>query len=76
MALLKYNNHLRSSNNVEFDKIHSPGHPTGWSGIYRCTVCGREVVSVAGHPLPPQNHHQHPANEPIRWKLNVASDHA
>jgi hypothetical protein len=32
-----------------------------------------EVTSVAGYPLPPQNHHQHtPAQGAIVWQLRVA----
>jgi len=71
MALYKYGNYLQHVSIDEFDKLYSPGDRTGWSGIYRCEVCGREVVHTNDKPLPPQNHHQHPQNHPIRWRIIV-----
>ncbi|CAE6880520.1 hypothetical protein [Paraburkholderia domus] len=76
MAQYQYANILTHVNNAAFDALHTPGHLTPFSGIYRCEVCGIEVVSVHNHPLPPQNHHQHvPGLGPIRWRLIVASTH-
>jgi hypothetical protein len=70
--LYKYGNWLTQSNDAKFDEIHEPGDSTPYSGIYRCEGCGKEVTSVAGHPLPPQNHHQHePSQGKIRWRLAV-----
>ena len=43
--------------------------------IYRCEVCGHEDISTYNHPLPPQNHKQHPPGVPIRWRLIVAAHH-
>jgi hypothetical protein len=63
----------QSPDNVaEFRKIYRPGEHTPWSGIYRCTGCGHEVVHTNGHPLPSQNHSSHASGlPPIRWQLVV-----
>jgi hypothetical protein len=72
MALYKYPEYVRKTNDTDFDIEYRPGEPTPHSGIYRC-ICGREDVSERGNPLPSQNHEQHPQGQPIRWKLNVRS---
>ena len=66
-AVLKY------KDDEIFNMLHKPADTVPSSGIYRCVVCGREVCCNAGDPLPPQNHHQHCSNDPIRWKLIVLS---
>ena len=73
MAWYKYGQHLQQKPSIdEFDKDYKPGDITNWSGIYRCEGCGREVVSTSGHPLPPQNHHQHTRDQgSIRWRILV-----
>ena len=72
MALYKYVNVLKASQDAAFDAIHSPGATTPHSGIYRCQGCGHEIASNAGNPLPPQNHHQHGTGQgTIRWQLVV-----
>lgn len=74
MAVYKYSQHLQQSNHQAFDQIHRPGDVTPFSGIYRCEGCGKNEVSASGHPLPPQNHHQHtPSQGSIRWRLAVAT---
>lgn len=74
MAIYKFAQYLEHSNHRAFDGIHSPGTPTPHSGIYRCAGCGVNEVSTAGHPLPPQNHHQHrPGLGPIRWQIAVST---
>jgi hypothetical protein len=74
VAVYKYINYLQQSPHAAFDQVHSPGHPTPFSGIYRCEGCGINEVSTHLHPLPPQNHHQHTqAQGPIRWRLIVAT---
>jgi hypothetical protein len=55
-----------------FDPLYPPGILAPVSGIYRCEVCGQECTHVSIRPLPPQNHHQHPQNQPIMWRLLVA----
>ncbi|MDR3483180.1 MAG: hypothetical protein P4L91_20990 [Burkholderiaceae bacterium] len=74
MAVYKYQNYLEASNHQAFDQIHKPGETTPYSGIYRCEGCGVNEVSTHGHPLPPQNHHQHNQSQSaIRWRLIVAT---
>lgn len=63
MALYKDLTDLQPSTDEAFDKLFSPGERVGWSGIYRCIVCGHEVVHTNDNPLPPQNHHQHQPNQ-------------
>ena len=75
MALYKNGIFLTQATDAEFDVAHAPGAATPHSGIYRCTGCGREVVSEGGKPFPPQNHHQHPTGAPIRWQMIVYADH-
>ena len=76
MAIYKYNFYLTSNSNNTFDMTYVPGAMTPVSGVYRCHVCGREIVSEENRPLPPQNHHQHAYNlGPIRWQLIVYADH-
>ena len=72
MALYKYSQFVSSSTDQAFDTIYSPGTSTPHSGIYRCEGCGREIASNSGNPFPPQNHHQHSANQgTIRWRMAV-----
>ena len=72
MAWYKYLTHLTNKTSEEFDKLYEPGSTGSWSGIYRCEGCGREVVHTTGHPLPPQNHHQHTSTQgKIRWRILV-----
>jgi hypothetical protein len=74
MANYKYLKFLSQSDHKAFDEIHHPGQHTPHSGIYRCEGCGENEVSTYGHPLPPQNHHQHTAAQgTIRWRLIVAT---
>jgi hypothetical protein len=74
MAVYKYVQFLEQSNHAAFDQLHEPGAKTPYSGIYRCHGCGRNDVSTEGHPLPPQNHHQHtPQQGRIQWRLIVST---
>lgn len=74
MAIYKNANYLSQNSSSAFDSVHNAGSATPHSGIYRCEGCGRNDVSTAGHPLPPQNHHQHTqAQGTIRWRLIVAT---
>lgn len=73
MALYKNPNYFRHTDDNAFDLEHRPGAATPYSGIYQCAGCGREITSVTGHTLPPQNHHQHTYGQgAIRWRLIVA----
>jgi hypothetical protein len=74
MAVYKYPQFLQQNAAAAFDQLYHPGSATPFSGIYRCEGCGHNEVSTYGHPLPPQNHHQHtPAQGAIRWRLVVAT---
>lgn len=75
MALYKYDNVVKKSESDVFDKLHSPGTDTPFSGIYRCEACAHEIVSTYSHPLPPQNHAQHPAGKAIQWRLVAYAAH-
>lgn len=76
MALYKYSAYLTATTEGAFDKVNSASATALDSGIYRCEGCGREVSSTAGHPLPPENHHQHsPYQGKIRWRLVTRADH-
>lgn len=76
MAIYKYARYIEQLLDAEFDIVHKPSTATPYSGIYRCLGCGHEDVSTQGHPLPPQNHHQHTQQQgAIRWRLVVAADH-
>jgi hypothetical protein len=73
MALYKYADNLVQSTHANFDAERSPGFLSPDSAIYRCVNCGDEIAVNKGNPLPPQNHHQHQNNLPIRWKLLVCA---
>jgi hypothetical protein len=74
MANYKYGKFLDQSDHSAFDTLSDPGHVALYSGIYRCEGCGHNVVSTYGHPLPPQNHHQHSYGQgAIRWRLIAAT---
>jgi hypothetical protein len=68
-------------NDSNFDKIHEPGQPTPFSGIYRCVSCGFEIASIHPHPLPlTKICPNHAANwkcqhGPVRWQLVAAAMH-
>jgi hypothetical protein len=72
MAWYKNAKHLDRRVNLEFDRLHEPGSRGGWSGIYRCEGCGREIVHIRESALPTQNHHQHTNDQgAIKWRLIV-----
>ena len=73
MAYYKYSTYITQNTHDAFDALHSPGTEAPYSGIYRCEVCGHEAVSTMDNRLPPQNHHQHPNNQAIQWRLIVAT---
>jgi len=73
MAIYRYSQFLEQSEHEAFNQLHHPGVATPYSGIYRCENCGVNEVSTYGHPLPPQNHHQHNPAAPILWRLIVAT---
>lgn len=72
MALYKHKQYLNDSDHGAFDLLHRPGNSAPNSGIYRCEVCGAEIVSEKSKLLPPKNHHIH-AEElgQTQWRLVV-----
>lgn len=54
-------------NNMRWIQQYSPGEKAPVSGIYHCTVCGREITSNGDDPFTPQNHHQHSSASAIIW---------
>jgi hypothetical protein len=76
MATFKDIEHVTRSAAPAYDLERKPGTITPFSGVYRCFVCGKEIVSEYNKPLPPQSHHVHqPSAGPIRWKLLVFAQH-
>jgi hypothetical protein len=76
MALYKNDQFVKQTTDAQFDTVHQPGSATPLSAIYRCTGCGREIVSEEHKSFPPQNHHQHTiAQGSIRWQMIVWADH-
>ncbi|MEP7125846.1 MAG: hypothetical protein ABJE95_33250 [Byssovorax sp.] len=76
MALYKNVDFVAASTYAVFDGGHAPGVDAPSSGIYRCTVCGIEVVSTQGHPLPPLDHSNHsPKPSAGLWQLAVFANH-
>jgi len=75
MAHYKYPAFLEQRQDAAYDALYHPGNITPDSGIYRCQMCGWEVVSERNKSFPPQNHHTHPGREPIQWRLIVFAVH-
>jgi hypothetical protein len=75
MAFYKYKRHLDVSDHRAFDLLHRPDNIAPNSGIYRCEVCGAEVVAEKSKRLPLKSHHVH-AEElgPIQWRLIVLAE--
>lgn len=73
MALYKNGNALQHSEHQAFNEEHNPGVAAPNPGIYQCVNCGDEIGIASGHTLPPQNHHQHQNNLPVKWKLLVCA---
>jgi hypothetical protein len=76
MALFKHAGYLLRNENDAFDHEYEADQFAPHSGIYRCMGCGREVVAEKGGTLPPQNHHEHTAEQgPVRWRMIVYAGH-
>ncbi len=61
---------------ADFDKTYKVGETAPFSGIYRCTVCGCEAVSLGGNTLPPESHHKHAAGQgTTQWQIIVGAVH-
>ena len=71
MALYKYPEYVRKTNDTDFDIEYRPGDPTPDSLFTVAFVAGK--MFPRGGTRAYQNHAQHPQGQPIRWKLNVRS---
>ena len=75
MALFKDVEVLKFRNLKVFDTVSRPGTTAPYSGIYRCEGCDREIAANEGHPLPPEDHHQHTLSQgSIRWRVVVVTE--
>jgi hypothetical protein len=64
--------YLAPAGDEAFNALYLPGQPTPHSGIYRCRSCQRAIASLAGDPLPPEDHHPHSITQgAVRWQLAV-----
>lgn len=63
MAIYTENRHFRRSSGFDiseaFRKKYQPGTRTTFSGIYRCDLCGSELVCKKGDVLPFDHQHTH-----------------
>lgn len=74
MAVYMHPEFLQHANNSSaFDTVFEGGALAPYSGIYRCIHCGQNEVAKGGRSLPPQDHHRHDQEAPIRWRLIVAT---
>jgi len=72
MVFFRYRNLVHQTDHQAFDALLQPGEATPFSGIYRCEVCGYDIVSSKGLPMPLNAHHHHALTQgPIRWRLIV-----
>ena len=75
MAQYKYRDNVIQSSNAAFDTRHAPCTVASNPGIYRCVVCGEEIVRGKGRTLPPADHHPHAQGQPkIEWQLLVYAE--
>lgn len=75
MAQYKYREHLIHSSTAAFDTRHAPGTIASNGGIYRCAVCGEEILVCKGQRLPAETHHPHePKLGKIEWQLLVFAE--
>jgi hypothetical protein len=63
----------RADSNI-FQVTHEPGDQPIFSGIYRCTGCGKEIAHNSDWPLPPHGSHGHEGCQRIRWRLVVLAE--
>jgi hypothetical protein len=68
MVLYHNQSEFAFSNAAVFTTSYAPSSVAPYGGVYKCVVCGHEIGIARGHVLPPQNHHQHPNRQPIRWQ--------
>lgn len=74
MAVYKHHDFLQQSSHQAFDTALAAGDISVYTGIFRCTVCGREVIARTGETLPDASHHVHAGGVDMRWQLVVSID--
>jgi hypothetical protein len=74
MAIYGDATHVQWAESNIFRAIHQPGDRPIFSGIYRCTGCGKEVAHDSGRPLPSHDSHRHAGDQGIRWRLVVLAE--
>ena len=74
MAIYGDATHVQRAESNIFRAIHQPGDRPIFSGIYRCTGCGKEVAHDSGGPLPAHGSHRHAGDQEIRWRLVVLAE--
>ena len=73
MAIYRYPQFLLRVDHTLFETLHAPGTSAPYSGIYRCHVCGQEIVAMRNESLPAADHHDHVIGDgPMRWQLTAA----
>ncbi|BCZ76075.1 hypothetical protein [Komagataeibacter phage phiKX1] len=58
MPFYKNGNYFTKKENDEFSTPHNVNTDAPLSGIYRCTLCGHEIVIDKGRNLPPDGDHK------------------
>lgn len=77
MAYCKDYSHIKCVKDDVFSKIFSSGDAVPHAGIYRCTVCNRELVFHAGSRFGCCKKSLHPCGRPSSWSVVVyAADRA
>lgn len=75
MAQYKYRDNVIQSSSAAFDTRHAPCTVASNPGIYRCVVCGEEIVMGKGRTLPAPDHHEHAQGQPkIEWQMIVFAE--
>lgn len=74
MARCKHIEDVKQHNYVEFDQIECPGNTATQSGIYRCTVCKKEIVVKRGDKLPDNKGHINCSSVSSFWVPFVLPD--
>ncbi|HEY0809243.1 MAG TPA: hypothetical protein VGD49_03740 [Longimicrobiales bacterium] len=75
MARYKYEEHLKLSDDAEFDRIHGASTLAPRAGIYRCDGCNREIALSQASAFPARDHHEHdPSQGPVQWRLTVLAE--
>ena len=70
MVFIKKGTRLPEGNSQTFDRPYGPKEYALYAGIYRCDICGREIIHAGDCDLPPQDKTQD--NHWHSWKLLVS----